>query len=139
MGGRAAGEDIQNQRGSVDDHDVEGAFEVALLGRGEIVVDHDHVVRDVGAPLLDLFQLALADVGAGERVGESLRDRPDDLDVDGFGEAGQLFQRVGGRPGLTRPLDGDQERMLGGAVGGEWCAWNGESPWWMRITTDCIV
>jgi hypothetical protein len=92
MSGRAAGKDIEDQRSAVDDHDVEGAFEIALLGRSEIVVDHDHVIVDVGTAILDFFQFALADVGAGQRVSELLRDGPDDLYVDGFGEAGQLFQ-----------------------------------------------
>jgi hypothetical protein len=62
------------------------------LSRGEIVVDHDHVIVDVGAAILDFFQLALADVGAGQRVSELLRDGSYDLYVDGLGEASQLFQ-----------------------------------------------
>ena len=100
-------------------------LEVALLGGGEIVVDHDHVVADVVAPGLDLLELALADVGAGQGVGELLGYRADDLDVDRFGQPRQLFQRIGGRPGLVLTLDGDQEGMFGWAVGGMGRAWNG--------------
>src|SRR4051812_15148305 len=113
---RAAGEDVEDERRAVDDFDVERALEVALLGRGEIVVNHDHVVADVVAPRLDLLELPLADVGAGQGMGELLRYRADDLDVDGFGQPRQLFQRIGGSPGLILTLDGDQEGMFGWAV-----------------------
>jgi hypothetical protein len=58
-------------------------------------------------------------------MGELLGYRADDLDVDGFGEPCQLFQGVGGCPGLMLTLDGDQEGMFGWAVGGMWRAWNG--------------
>ncbi|MGH2613906.1 MAG: hypothetical protein ACRDJC_01600 [Thermomicrobiales bacterium] len=54
-----------------------------------------------------------------------MRDRSDDVDIDRLGQTRELLQRIGCRPGLARPLDGDQERVFGGAVGGEWDAWNG--------------
>jgi hypothetical protein len=56
---------------------------------------------------------------------ELLGHRAHDLDVDGLGQPRQLFQRIGGCPGLILTLDGDQERMFGRAVGGMWRAWNG--------------
>ena len=122
---RASGEDVENQTRAVDDLHVEGALEIALLGRAEIVIDQYHIVANVVAPGLDLLELPFADVGAGQRMGELLGHRAYDLDVDGFGQPRQFFQRVGGSPGLVLMLDGDQEGMFGGAVGGMGRAWNG--------------
>jgi hypothetical protein len=58
-------------------------------------------------------------------MGELLRYRANDLDVNGFGQPRQFFQRIGGSPRLILTLDGDQERMFGWAVGGMGRAWNG--------------
>src|SRR5215213_9875268 len=58
-------------------------------------------------------------------MGELLGHGSDDLDVDGFGQPRQFFQRIGGSPRLILALDGDQEGMFSGAVGGMWRAWNG--------------
>ena len=40
-------------------------------------------------------------------MGELLRYRANDLDVDGFGQPRQFFQRIGGSPRLILTLDGD--------------------------------
>jgi hypothetical protein len=125
VGRGAAGEDVEDERSAVDDFDVQRALEIPLLGWCEVVIDHDDVVVNVGPPVLDFLELSLADVGASEGVGELLSDRADDLDVDGLGQAGELFQRIGGGPGLAGALDGDQERMLGGLVGRKRIAWYG--------------
>ena len=122
---RAAGEDVEDERCAIDDLDVERTLEVALLGGAEIVVDHDHVVADVVAPGLDLVELPFADVGAGQGMRELLCYRADDLNVDGFGQPRQFFQRIGGRPGLILTLDGDQESLFSWAVGRMGRAWNG--------------
>jgi hypothetical protein len=58
-------------------------------------------------------------------MSELLGDRADDLDVDRLGQSGKFLERVGGSPGLRRALDGDQQRVLGRVVGGEWGARNG--------------
>jgi hypothetical protein len=57
---------------------------------------------------------------------ELLGYRAHDLDVDGLCQPRQLFQRIGGCPGLVLTLDGDQEGMFGWAVGGMGRAWNGD-------------
>jgi hypothetical protein len=92
VGRRTAGEDVENQARPVDDLHVERALEIALLGWSQIVVDHDDVVADVVAPGLDLLELPLADVGAGQGMGELLCYRANDLDVDGLCEPRQFFQ-----------------------------------------------
>ena len=58
-------------------------------------------------------------------MGELLGYRAHDLDVDRLGQPRQLFQGIGGCPGLIRTLDGDQEGLLSWAVGGLGRAWNG--------------
>jgi hypothetical protein len=58
-------------------------------------------------------------------VGELLGDRPDDFDVDRLGQPGQLFERIGGGPGLSGALDGDEQGVLGGTVGRKWDASDG--------------
>ena len=125
MGRRAAGEDVEDECCAIDDLHVERALEVALLSGAEIIVNHDHVVVDLVAPGLDLLELPFANVAAGQGMRELLGDRAYDLDVDGLGQARQLFQRIGGSPGLILAFDGDQESMFGGAVGGMGRAWNG--------------
>jgi len=48
---------------------------------------------------------------------ELLADRADDLDVDRFGEAGQLVERIRRAPRLSLRLDRDQERLLRSGLG----------------------
>jgi hypothetical protein len=63
-----------------------------------------------------------------------LRHRPNDLDIDGLGQPGQLFERISGRPGLSWLLDGDQEGMLGRGMGQKGEAWNG-----MLLTVSAVT
>jgi hypothetical protein len=114
-----AGEDVEDERRAVDDHDVEFALEVALLGRAQLAVDHDDVVVERLPQLLDLRQLAFADVGPGVRVVDLLRDRTNHFDVDRLSEARQLFQRVGRHPVLILLFHGDEECLLGRALGND--------------------
>jgi hypothetical protein len=46
-----------------------------------------------------------------------LRDGSDHLNIDRFSEPGQLLERLGGVPGLSRSLDRDQQRLLGLSCG----------------------
>ena len=64
-GAGPAGEDVEDQLAAVEDLDLGRLFQIADLGRRQIVVEDDHV-GIVGLDLLlQLFELALADVGAG--------------------------------------------------------------------------
>src|SRR5262249_39260111 len=68
LAARVLGEDVEDQGDPVHDVDVEQALEVALLRRGELVVeDHQVDVERVGE-LLQLARLPRADVGGG--IGE---------------------------------------------------------------------
>src|SRR5262249_28281830 len=59
---RVLGEDVEDQRGPVDDVDTEDLLEVALLCGRELVVEHDEVDVERVADLLQFLRLALADV-----------------------------------------------------------------------------
>jgi hypothetical protein len=86
------GEDIENEGRAVDDLDIECFFEIALLGRRKLVVEDDQVIPQPLTLGLDLLELALADIRAGERMAQLLSDRADDLDVDRLGQARQLLE-----------------------------------------------
>lgn len=60
----------------------------------------------------DLFKFAFAEIGAGNRVIEFLRNCPDNLDIDGFRQSGQFFQRILNTPGIAPALDTDQQGMF---------------------------
>ena len=55
-------EDVEDHRGAVDRRAAEQLLEVELLGRRQLVVEHDGVGVDGEADLLELLGLALADV-----------------------------------------------------------------------------
>ena len=72
------GEDVEDQLRPVDHARVERVLEVALLRRVELVVDEQALGLAVGEALLQLLELALADVGALRRAGAGAgtRGRP---------------------------------------------------------------
>src|SRR5690606_36281052 len=109
---RATREDVEDERRSVDHLELERLLEVALLRRGEVAVDEDHVVVQLVEQLHDLLQLALADEGGRMRMTKLLDHRAHDLDVDRLGEARQLLEGILRRPRLVLRLDGNEKRPL---------------------------
>ena len=106
---RVPGEDVEDHRRAVDDRDPELLLEVALLARRELVVAGDDVrVRALGG-LLDLLELARAEVGVRVRLLAVLDDLPDDGDARGAQQLVQLGEVVAVRQ------RGDAERALLGA------------------------
>ncbi len=59
----SAGEDIENQLGSVDNFSAERFFKVSLLHPADLTVDKDHVGFEVGGDYGDFFDFS----GAYER------------------------------------------------------------------------
>ena len=79
-------ENVEDQLRPVDDPHLQGVLEEPLLNRVELVVDEQGLrLRDQKA-LLQLLELALADVGALRRTGAVLHDAADRLDTGGSGE-----------------------------------------------------
>ena len=87
-----AGEDVENQRRAVDHQHVELSLEIPLLRGCQVTVDHDQVITKVLAEVPDLFELALADIGARVRMGQLLGNRAHHLDVDRLGKPGEFLQ-----------------------------------------------
>ena len=109
-GAGALGEDVDDERGAVEDFDLEGVFEGALLRWTELVVEDDEGVVETLAFGLDLRQLALADVVPGMGVLQLLDGAADDAGAGGIGEEGELIEgglAAEGR-GLALDVDGDE-------------------------------
>ena len=82
------GEDVEDQLRAVDDPRLQGVLEEPLLHRIQLVVDEQALRIHGGEALLQLLELALADVGALRRPRAVLHDAADRLDA---GRPGELF------------------------------------------------
>ena len=78
LAGGVLAEDVEDHRGAVDGRAAEELLEVALLGRAELVVEHDGVAVGRLGRVAQLVGLALADVGGRVRAsgGAARRGRP---------------------------------------------------------------
>ncbi len=83
---RPAGEDVENQLGSIEDFNIESLLEIADLGRREIVVEQHHVGVLRGGQLLQFGELSLAHVGCDVGRLASLRQLPDHVGAGRFGQ-----------------------------------------------------
>jgi hypothetical protein len=106
---RVPGEDVEDERGAVDDRHLELLLEVALLARRELVVAHDHVRVGRLGRRLDLEQLARAEVRVRVRLRAMLHVLADHDDPGRAQQLAQLGQVVAGGE------RGDQEGALLGA------------------------
>jgi hypothetical protein len=107
----ASGEDVEDERGAVEDLDREGVFQGALLRRTELVVEDDDGVVETLALGLYLRQLALADVVPGMGVRQLLDGAADDAGTGGIGEEGQLIEGGLAAEGRRLPLDLDGDEV----------------------------
>ena len=103
------GEDVEDHGGAVDHRHAERLLEVALLARLELVVGNHHVGVGLLDRLLQLRQLALAEVAVRIGLRAAL------VKVAGHRHAGGAQQLAQLRElGLLRP-GGDQEGALAGS------------------------
>ena len=113
-GSGAAGEDLQDQAGAVDDLHLPGLLQIALLhGRQRIVDDGDAGVGQFDH-VADLDDLARPEEG-GRRQPAKWRDDPlADLKVEGQRQADGFFQARVGAPGrgLRIPVRVDDDGAL---------------------------
>ena len=100
--GCVLGEDVEDHRGAVDGRATEQLLEVELLGRRELVVEHDGVAVGEEGELLELLCLALADVGG--RIGRPapLHDAGDLVGPGGVDERAELVEPAFGLLGVVR-------------------------------------
>ena len=94
---RVVGEDVEDDRRAVDHRHVERLLEVALLARLELVVDGDQVGVGLLDRLLELGELALAEIAVGVGLGPALGQLAGDGHPGGAQELPQL-----GQVGLVR-------------------------------------
>src|SRR5262249_28038160 len=110
-GARALGEDVEDERGAVDDLEAERAAQVAFLdGRERIVGDHE-----IGALTLrgrlELIHLALAEVELRRGRLALLGDPAHHFRARRFSEAAQLVERLLHlEAALPWPSEGGQKR-----------------------------
>ena len=103
-----AGEDVEDDRGAVDDRDAELGLERSLLARRELVVAGDHVGIERGGELLELLELAGPQIAVGVRMVAALDQVPDDRDARGAQQLAELDQidLLGRGRDTERALDG---------------------------------
>ena len=100
VGGRAAGEDVQDQLRAVHDLPQRFLLKVADLARGKVVVEDDRRGLKLLAQGLELGDLPLAHVGGAYGLLEPLGDLADDLGPGLFGQGAQLAEGVVGGVGV---------------------------------------
>src|SRR5690606_6781352 len=90
---RVLGEDVEDERGPVDDLDLDDVLERTALGRCELAVDHDGVRAAGRDDVGELGGLARAEVGARVRLRAALDDAVEHLGPGRLGERRELAQR----------------------------------------------
>ena len=78
---RVQREDVEDHAGAVDDAHAELVLERALLAGRELVLGHDDLGLQLLRELLELLELAAADVRARVDARAVLHERPDDVDL----------------------------------------------------------
>ena len=114
-GMRPAGENVQDQGGTVHHPHAGQILQIAVLGGGQLPVKDQQVDVVVLAYLPDLLQTACADAGGRVGGGTPLQHGAAHLRARGAGQLRQLFQRDLGVeiPGVQR----DQQRPFRGRFG----------------------
>jgi hypothetical protein len=89
---RVLGEDVQDQRGPVDDLDPHDALEVSQLARGELAIADHGVGAGRGDDARELVRLARAHVGGGVDPAAPLDEAVEHLGPRGLGQPAQLAE-----------------------------------------------
>ncbi len=122
-GAGVAGEDVQDERGAVDDLHIlsQGLLQLPLLPRRELLVEDHHVRARLLDQALELLQLALADEGGRVGVIQPLGQLAHHLQAGGLGQEAQLGQGVlhAQEAGLAGQLHPHQHGQLLGPLGAE--------------------
>ncbi len=112
-------EDIQDERGAVEDFALEDLFQVAALGRRQFVVENHGIDILLAAGVGEFIRLAAADEGGRDGHFELLRAAADDVAAGGRGQFAQLSQGILEVPrGAVLEFDADEEDPFRGTAGG---------------------
>ena len=104
VGPRLPGKHVQDEGGPVDYLDLQGIFQVPLLGRGEFVVEYGYLGPLPLQHVLQVLEFALANVGLGEPF-RPLADFANHFAAGGLYQVGQLAERVFQTPKVLLALD----------------------------------
>ena len=104
-------EDVEDQLRTIDDPRLEGILELALLHGRELIVDEQRFGVRASEGLLELHELALADVGARVRLWSALDELGDGLHTRRPRKLLQLRELATGVHALRQ--HGDDEPALG--------------------------
>ena len=106
--GGVLGEDVQNQRGPVDDLDLDHLLQRVELGGTQFAVADDGVGAGGDHDLTQFLGLARPDVGGRIRLVAALDDALEHLGACGLGQGGQLGQAGVGVGGAAVGPHADQ-------------------------------
>lgn len=111
--------DVQDERGAIEDFDLENLFQIARLRGGKFIVKDDSV-HIVGFAVSGKFLgLTLSDVGGGIGCLDFLNAFADDFRASGSGEFGKFVQRLAKISGVVGlQFHADEENPLRPCVSG---------------------
>ena len=102
---RVLSENVQDERGTVDDLAIQRPFHLSLLTRRQLIVEEEHVNTQLIAMSFQLLHLALANEGCWMDASESLVGPSCHLDASRVRQSRQLFQRIlNGKTQLVAPV-----------------------------------
>ena len=139
------GEDVEDHLAAVEHLHADRLFQVPHLGRGQVVVEDDHVGVGRLDQLGELVDLAGADVGGEVDVVALLGELADDLGAGGFGQAADFVARiVVDRPRPVGQGDRDEDRLLAAdgelvPLGFERFADGMDSSWRRHFDPDALI
>ena len=114
---RALGEDVENQRGAIDDPHSDRPHQVALLDRCQRVVGDEERGPETAGERGDLVHLPPPEVERGGWRAALLHHRGENLGAGGLREPGQLLHRlVHLPPTLADKPQSRQDGPVGGSV-----------------------
>jgi hypothetical protein len=92
FGASALGENIKDQRCSIEDFAVEDSFQIAALGWRKFVVENDGIDISAAAVLGELIGFAFADESRGAGRGHTLQAVTNDLTASSGCQFGKFLQ-----------------------------------------------
>src|SRR5262245_26210113 len=91
---RALGKDIKNELTAIDDADLEGGLQIALLRRAQILINDDQVRLQIFESDLDLLHFAAANQGRRRHTANLLAEFLNDFAAGSFRQPLKLFQAI---------------------------------------------
>src|ERR1019366_6563002 len=135
---RVLSEDVEDHRGAVDRRSAEDLLQVALLGRGQVVFEHDGVGVDGETDLAQLLHFAGSEEGRGVRRIPSLHASRDNVSPGRVDEQGQFVELVLEFVfGHARELDAHEDDLLAERAIDEGAGYIGHASSHSTLATNC--